>query len=391
MIKNKDMNTKKRIAIAFMVVGIFISGAVKAQKRRNIDTPATVVYALPQTVIKLDVTAQKTIVKRGPFADYAKKYLGISDVVRNDGVKWSIQSVTLSSEGEIDPKAYYKITTSKDYEPALIALTPEGLLKGFNVGNTQTDKLEAAHATILSNDVDMNYGKFSVDPILKFKKDTTYKIVETDTAFIKVPVLKKQAMLKSEEEKAAEAAHMIFKLRKRRFKILTANYKILPPGGNTYGVIVEQLAKLEADYMSMFIGKKVSVTQRFQFLFTPQKGSDSGVAFRLSPTKGPVTVSDVSGKPIRVEIKSLKTAQQISISATQNKRSAIYYRIPDMADVSIVDGRNVLVRKRMPIAQLGKIATLPTDVLLNEGYGIEFYPNLGSIKNIVKKRAEIRR
>ncbi len=385
------MNTTKKLTIAFLALGIFFSTTTQAQKRRNIDTPATVIYALPKTAIKLDVVAQKTIVKRGPFANYAQKYLGITDVVQSNGTQWRIQSVALSSRGEIDPKAYHKITSTKDYEPALIALTPEGLLKGFNIGNTQTDKLEAAHATILSDDVDMNYGKFSVDPILKFKKDTTYKIVETDTAFVKVPVLKKQAMLKSEEEKAAEAAHMIFKLRKRRFKILTANYKILPPGGNTYQVIVEQLAKLEDDYMSMFIGRKVSVTQKFQFSFTPKKGSNSGVAFRFSPTKGPVSVSDVGGKPIKIEINSLKTTQQLSIDAPESKKQVIYYCIPGMADVSVVDGRNVLVSKRMPITQFGKIATLPIDVLLNEGYGVEFYPNLGSIKNIVKKQIQSKR
>ncbi len=381
---------KRTIMLAFLALGILIWGTSNAQKRRNIEIPTTVVYALPQTVIKLDVVAQKTILKRGPFADYAKKYLGISDVIRSNSTDWRIQSIALSSKGEVDPKGYYKITTSEDYEPALIALTPEGLLKGFNISNLQTDKREAAVSHLSEENIDMDYGRFSINSILKFKKDTVYKVVETDTAFVKVPVLEKHALLKTEEEKAAEAAHMIFKLRKRRFKILTANYKILPPDGKAYEVMVQELAKLEADYVAMFIGKKVTVSKHFHFLYTPKKGANGGVAFRLSPTRGPIAASDVRGKPITINVKSLKTNEQLSIDATENK-SVIHYCVPGMADVSVTNGSKVLVHQRMPIAQFGKIATIPTDVLLNEGYGVEFYPDLGSIKNMVKKKVPSRR
>jgi hypothetical protein len=71
-------------------------------------------------------------------------------------------------------------------------------------------------------------------------------------------------------------------------------------------------------------------------------------------------------------------------SAGANQQTQISYRIPGMADVSISNGKSVLLKKRMPIAQFGKIARMPAEVLLNENYSIEFYPDLGSIKNVSK-------
>lgn len=357
-----------------------------AQKRRTLETPSTVVYALPQTVIEVEVVAEKTILKKGPFADYAKKYVGISDIVSADGVDWSLKSVGVSSKGELDPEQYYKLTTSVDYEPNLIALTPEGLLRGFNLKNTSFSKEE--RDLVLQNDesVNIEYGKFSIDPIIKYSEDTIYKVVETDTAFVKIPVLEKQALIKSTEEKAEEAAHQIFKLRKRRFKILTANYEVLPPDGKAYEIIVKELKKLEDEYLSLFIGKKVSSYQSFKYWYSPKKGEDGGVVFRMSPQMGPVGVNNLGGKPVRINFKNLDSTRELVMLPTAGlaPQKLINYRIPGLADVSILSGKSVLFKDRMTIAQFGKIASMPAEVLLNENYSIEFYPELGSIKSVSK-------
>ncbi|RUT77920.1 DUF4831 family protein [Ancylomarina longa] len=357
-----------------------------AQKRRALETPSTVVYALPKTVLKLDVVAEKTILKRGPFADFAEKYLGLSDIVNQDGLDWKLKSVRLTGVGEVDSEQYHKVTTSVDYEPGLIALTPEGLIRGFNLQKGEEKIQMQKTLAIVDEDIKIEYGKFSIDPILKYREDTIYKVVETDTAFIKVPVLEKQAMEKTLEEKAAEAAHQIFKLRKRRFKILTANFDQLPPDGKAYQVIVDELAKLEKEYMSLFIGKRVSFMKHYQFSYTPKKGEKGGVIFRMSPKSGPVGVDDLSGRPIRVDFKNLNITDELVLlsSVGEQPQKQIYYRIPGMADVTVSNGKDILFSKRMGIAQFGKIANMPAEVLLNENFGIEFYPNLGSIKNISK-------
>nr|WP_320118509.1 DUF4831 family protein [uncultured Marinifilum sp.] len=374
-----------KLLIAFLIVAGTIENA-EAQKRKTLDTPSTVIYALPQTVLKVDVIAKKTILKEGPFADYAQKYLGISDIVKANGTSWQLISAELTGKGEVDPQQFHKIVTSVDYEPSLVSLTPEGLIRGFNLKNNRSEDIEREGIVLSKDVVNIEYGKFSIDPIIKYKEDTIYKVVETDTAFVKVPVLEKQALTKSLEEKAEEAAHEIFKLRKRRFKILTANYEVLPPDGKAYQIIVDELAKLENEYLSLFIGKKVSVQKSFQFSYVPKKGENGGVIFRMSPQNGPVDVSDLGGRPIRVDFKNLNTTEELTIlpTAGTDPQKQIKYRIPGMADVTISNGKSTLLKKRMPIAQFGKIVSMPAEVLLNENYAVEFYPDLGSIKNVSK-------
>ena len=374
-----------KLFVAIIIVGGTIGNA-SAQKRRTLETPNTVIYALPQTVLKVDVVAEKTIMKKGPFADYSQKYLGISDVVKSDGVEWKLKSIELHGVGEVDPEQYHKVTASVDYEPSLVALTPEGLIRGFNLKKSSFMNVEKEVVDLTTDEIKMEYGKFSINPIIKYREDTTYKVVETDTAFIKVPVLEKQALTKSLEEKAEEAAHQIFKLRKRRFKILTSNFEVLPPDGKAYEVLVEELAKLEEDYISMFVGKKVSVQKSYQFSYAPKKGENGGVIFRMSPQMGPVGVNDLGGRPVRVDFKNLGITNELAILPTAgvNPQTLISYRIPGMADVSISNGKSILLKKRMPIAQFGKIATMPAEVLLNENFSVEFYPDLGSIKNVTK-------
>ena len=357
-----------------------------AQKRRTLETPSTVVYALPQTVVELEVIAEKTILKKGPFADYAQKFLGISDIVLVDGVDWKLKSIEVSAKGEVDPEQYYKITTAVDYEPSLISLTPQGLIRGFNLKKGVNILEDKEMVLIEDESVDIEYGRFSIDPSIKYIEDTIYKVVETDTAFMKIPVLEKQALTKSIEEKAEEAAHQIFKLRKRRFKILTVNYEGLPPDGKAYEVMVRELKKLENDYLSLFMGKKVSFNKSFKYWYTPKKGENGGVVFRMSAQKGPVGVNDLGGRPVRINFKNLDLTRELVMIPTAEvaPQKLINYRIPGMADVSILDGKRILFKNRITIAQFGEIASMPAEVLLYENYSIDFYPELGSIKSVSK-------
>lgn len=380
------MNRMITRALLVSLAIVSLQGNANAQKRKTLDTPNTVIYALPQTVIQVDVVAEKTILKRGPFADFAQKYLGVNDIVTADGVDWKLKTVEVSASGEVDPEQFHKLTTSVDYEPSLISLTPDGLIQGFNLIKSKLVPAKKQLVFVDDERVEIEYGKFSIDPIMKYKEDTIFKVVETDTAFVKVPVLEKQVLTKTLEEKAAEAAHQLFKLRKRRFKILTANYEVLPPDGKAYEIVVNELAKLEEEYMSLFLGKRVGIEKKIHFTYVPKKGESGGVLFRMSPQKGPVEASDLSGTPVRIDFKNMETTGELAIIPTvgAQPQKQISYRVPGMAEVSITNGKIVLFSDKMSIAQFGKISSMPAEVLLNEGYSIEFYPDLGSIKNISK-------
>jgi len=363
--------------------------AVTAQKRKSdLDVPSTVVYALPKTILNVDVVVEKKIRKVGPFAGFSEKYIGISPKITADEVKWNIQSLTITEKGEVDPQHFYKLTSVENYEPNLIQLTPEGLIQGFNMKAVDVAN-EFTPQTLHENiDFEIEYGQFSIDPNLLTKKDTVFKVVETDTAFIKVPELKELAFAKSIEDKAKEAAHQLFKLRKRRFKILTANYEVLPPDGKAYEVIVRELDKLEKEYLSLFLGKEVCVLETGHFTYKPKATDKGGVLFRISPEKGLVESDDLKAVPVRIELNNLGVTSELPVlpvDPTVVPDRLIYYRIPGQADVVISKGKQVVYHKRHLISQFGKIFSLPSQVLMHEGYSLEFYPETGAIKRISKQ------
>ena len=363
--------------------------SVEAQKRKaDLNVPSTVVYALPQTVLNVNVVAEKKIRKVGPFASFSEKYIGVTPKITSNGVNWTIKSIALTEKGEVDPQHLYKLTSIGNYQPNLIQLTPEGLIQGFNMTQSKTENDIAVNLIKDEISVEIEYGKFSIDPNLLIKKDTVYKVVETDTAFIKVAELKEQAIAKSLEDKAKEAAHQLFKLRKRRFKILTANYEVLPPDGKAYEVIIRELDKLEREYLALFLGKEVSVMERGQFSYKPTANDKGGVLFRISPDKGLTDVSDLKAVPVRVEFKNLGVTSELPVLPEDPNvaiNSLIHYIIPGQAEVSILQGKKLLYKKSHLISQFGKVMTMPSQILLHEGYKIEFYPNTGAIKSIAKQ------
>ena len=363
--------------------------SVEAQKRKaDLNVPSTVVYALPQTVLNVNVVAEKKIRKVGPFANFSKKYIGVIPKITSNGVDWTIKSIALTEKGEVDPQHFYKLTSIGNYQPNLIQLSPEGLIEGFNMNSSNIEDV-ISYSTVKENvEVEIEYGKFSIDPNLLIKRDTVYKVVETDTAFIKVAELKELAIAKSLEDKAKEAAHQLFKLRKRRFKILTANYEVLPPDGKAYEVIIRELDKLEKEYLSLFLGKEVRIIERGQFSYKPTANDKGGVLFRISPDKGLVDVSDLKAVPVRVEFKNLGVTSELPVLPQDPNiaiNSLIHYIIPGQAEVSILQGKKLLYKKSHLISQFGKVMTMPSQVLLHEGYKIEFYPNTGAIKSISKQ------
>ena len=64
--------------------------------------------------------------------------------------------------------------------------------------------------------------------------------------------------------------------------------------------------------------------------------------------------------------------------------SGIYYRMPVMATVKIVDELNTISTARMPIAQFGVVAPLPEKVV-NGVYMVKFHPETGAIKSVYRR------
>ena len=93
----------------------------------------SIIYALPQTGISVTLEVTKTLIKKGPFAAYAQKYLHISNVPLEDSESWKITDVRISSQIEADPSQYYAITykTYPENLSNLLSVSNKGIILDF--------------------------------------------------------------------------------------------------------------------------------------------------------------------------------------------------------------------------------------------------------------------
>ena len=153
---------------------------------------------------------------------------------------------------------------------------------------------------------------------------------------------------------------------------------------------MDELKEIEKNYLSLFVGRTTQKEDIFSFNFIPTKSSGKGeVIFRISDEKGIVPASDLSGKPVTVEFETEKSLldKYATLAKSENPlagESGIYYRLPGVATVKIVNELNVISSARMTIAQFGVVAPLPEDMLYN-GYSIRFHSETGAISSVSKR------
>lgn len=328
-----------------------------------------VVYALPQTGIRVQVKATRERFVNGPFHMYAQKMLGISDVPSESKDRWNLDDIKIELFSEPDPEQVFKAMGPVAH---LVSLTETGVLAGINTsGKTPETKIETQ--SFLTKDLEKQV-KFTDLSIWSF-----YSPADSTKSF--------KMVSKNMDQKAAEAAETIFNLRNSRFALLTNADDEPLPDGKSFEVMTKELGKMEENYLALFIGKSSKQSYEFSFTFVPGSKTVKGeVFFRFSEEKGVLPKSDLSGRPIVIEVNKAEglAMKQGGLVTSENPnagKSGLFYRMPGMADVRILDGSAQLAGTRIPLAQFGTIAPLPEDLLLGN-HQIEIFTNTGAIKSI---------
>ncbi len=92
------------------------------------------------------------------------------------------------------------------------------------------------------------------------------------------------------------------------------------------------------------------------------------ILFRFSPETGVLEPSDISGRPVVVEMISANKVDNINIIESDlssgERYDKIYYRVPEVVDIRVTDGRTTLGNSRQLVYQFGKVITLPANYIL---------------------------
>lgn len=305
-------------------------------------------YALPRTVIQLDLMVDKTELIEGPFSDFAY-LIGADDAIIGNEVEYVLKDVVMSTCAEADPNAtFFVAINAKKGESQPFYLNSKGILEG--IGMVNEVKAEQPESPVRIN-------------VLNDNKTFKYQFSSKGMG--------------SQEQQARAAAEMIGRLREEKIKLLTG-FQETAFTLDTYRQMYADLDAMEAEYLSLFIGKR-AVTPIVQTVYvTLSKDVPLQTVGSFSRESG-FTPNAYGGSNITVQAIPLQTTGNInalSQSAVENisHENKLFYRIPETANVKVTLGDDVLVECRMTIAQFGVFMLAPL-----EHTKMLFDPNTGQI------------
>jgi len=371
---------------SYRVVNVKDAGAIEIKNNG-------IIYALPKTTFQIEVVATKFETKAGPYSSYAEKYLGIPDVSKNDSIKSEITDINITSYSEPDPDHFYFIESNNTNLPQLVQLNEDGLLISINEDG---EYVSEPHPTNLFLNHDFSETiELSQLPVIDAqteKIDTTYRTITTDSSSLVIPVLRKQQVNKSTEEKAEEIANFILDLREEKVSLLIGDLEEFPDG-KAIEIIINEFENIESQYLPLYTGSQSIKKYKAVFEFTPneQNLNSKNILFRFSERNGIVSNKDLAGEPVMIEIQNLKNTINldeflIHKDTLVEDDKGFIYRIPDKAIVKIIEGNNVIATKKVNVAQYGKLNTIPVKLLKRRNIAIRFNQSTGSIYSIYEKK-----
>ena len=343
----------------FGIVAALMLLPVTASAQKKADPEGYLTYSLPSTVISIDVEAVQEKFYAGPYAKYAEKYLGIKPRMKDENTV-QLTQVRMTPLVEPDQTRRYSVDVKKRVEEATLMKLASGGFVTF---------ADAKHGdqTVWRFPTEEK-GDFSgkgVSSNLTSGSTTLYRKDDRESAYNRIAVQQDMVIEKTLEQKAAETAAMILKLRKQRLQIVTGDTDATY-SGEAMGAAIEELTRLENEYMTLFTGYSEKQPQHMTFEVSPDPAKENQmyVAFRMSEAGGLVPADNLSGKPVVMEIVPQAFAQPEVKDEKKSKDVGVYYRIPAACTVKLLDGMDLIFQTRMPIYQLGPESSLPVNMVL---------------------------
>jgi hypothetical protein len=292
----------------------------------------------------------------GPYARYAEKYLGIK-ARQKDESTIHLTEVRMTPLVEADQSRRYNISVAKgQVEASFLKLSSQGLISfaDANYGEVPQWRFpKSGQADFSSKGVSSN---------LTSESATLYHKTKDGSAYNKVAVQQNVVVEKSLEKRAAETAATIFSLREKRIQIVTGDTDATY-SGEAMAAAVEELTRLEQEYLTLFMGYSEYKTQKMNFDVLPQAGDvQKYIAFRISDTDGLVPADNISGKPVLMELVPQAIMPADAVNAKAAKIPSVYYRVPAICTLKLLNGTNLVLQSRVAVYQLGVESSFPVNL-----------------------------
>lgn len=345
-------------------------------------------YALPQTLLKIDMIVEKEDKIKGPYAAFASKYLGLKNVIWANSSEYKITDVIINTASQPDPDQYFFVELFnkkgfKEKEKQMFAeLTESGLIKSINTETTAIKKADEKYAIKKTTYSPYNkLYKLSAYDNLYEKVDTIIEKVNIDTITIEKEIYKKKLVEKSSEQKAKEAADHIMDLKKAKVQILKG-YAEVNYSQKTMQYMINRLDSIENNYLSLFTGITHKRKIKYSFTYLPEPNQKTFNLCKFSAKEGILDKQSQEGEFINISLDYSGNTSIVSQKIKQKNRffkkaNGFFYRIPEIVKVSINREENVITKGDYLISQFGIVTSLPpvqTEIM--------YYPSTGALKKV---------
>jgi hypothetical protein len=386
------------LGFLFMLSAFFLNHGFAQINVFHIDNNTSVTgkegvfYSLPRTVIRIDVEIDRIENYKGPYAEYALKYLGLKNVVMENSVEYKINGMKVTTSQQPDPDQYYFLELSeklsKNEKAGLLSFTESGLILGTVPERIDTlareekiiNKEEPGLTT--EKDVFPEIFKYSADVNFFEKVDTIIRKVNIDTMTLERQYLKRTVIEKLPEQKAKEASDYIVKIKDNRFNLISG-FQEVNYNRETLEYMDLQLKQMQTEYMKLFTGISLHRTLTFSFYYTPNPNQVNTEVpiFKYMKSKGMMELDEPGGKIVTIKVQRSGTTRDVAgylkRTTWKNKDHGFYYRIPEMARVTVKMGENLTEETQCLVSQLGIVSFLPSNK-----WKVQFYKETGGIKGI---------
>lgn len=297
-------------------------------------------YNLPSTVVNVEVSTVKESYTAGPYARFAQQFLGI-DVPMTDYCITTITEVKAYTSLVADLSSTYTLS-SWNKNNKFLALTTQGLI-AFQ------EKEEAEKSSW-----------FVVQP--KEQEGTVlYSAAVPESDVIPAPIPWDVDPGKSVEELAKDAAGIILAARRERYNIAIGNTDATF-SGEALGHALEELKRLEDEYLPLFVGTKIIEEQHGVYTVCPSSARKDHhyPVFAISDSEGLVPAGVEEDEVFYLDLYIAPSAfPGIIPAAPESNKPVIHYRIPVLCAAKLASEHQVLFNTQFPIYQLGREETLP--------------------------------
>ena len=129
------------------------------------------------------------------------------------------------------------------------------------------------------------------------------------------------------------------------------------PEGAALKLILQSFDTQEEQLLSLFNGARIESRQIVTYPALPVKPETSAVLFYFSDKAGIVNKNTADARDVWYEVG--KVVVPASITPNQQAKNVIYYRIPQIVEVSSGIDKNTLARDQVAVCQFGNIVSFP--------------------------------